>query len=186
LAEGRKVKEINLGPDFGDIAVEVNGVRVEVHADGSVDAYTDRAVNAHSAARNDKATASPNFDPKIGEQMPDGTVFAGISPDTGKAIYAMPADAPLTYKFKQALKYAAQLDAHGHKDWRVPTKGELTVLYNNREVIRGFNISGLHPGSWYWSSTENDDGDEWSRRFSDGSLGYGPRWFYVAALRCVR
>ena len=51
-----------------------------------------------------------------------------VSPDTGKAMYTTPADAPLTIKWKQAIEYAAKLDAHGHNDWRAPTKGELDVL----------------------------------------------------------
>jgi hypothetical protein len=39
MAEGSgKVREISLGEDFGDVAVKVNGVRVEVHTDGRVDA----------------------------------------------------------------------------------------------------------------------------------------------------
>lgn len=33
---------------------------------------------------------------KIGSKMPNGTVYAGISPDTGKSMYAMPADMLLT------------------------------------------------------------------------------------------
>src|ERR1039458_10259614 len=36
----------------------------------------------------------PPPEPKIGDKMPDGTVLAGISPDTNKPMYATPADAP--------------------------------------------------------------------------------------------
>jgi hypothetical protein len=28
------------------------------------------------------------FEPKIGDKLPDGTTYAGISPDTGKRMYA--------------------------------------------------------------------------------------------------
>ncbi|HYW44393.1 MAG TPA: hypothetical protein VE959_16140 [Bryobacteraceae bacterium] len=35
------------------------------------------------------------LDPVLGEKMPDGTVFAGISPETNQPMYATPADAPL-------------------------------------------------------------------------------------------
>jgi len=54
---GGKAREISLGDDFGDVAVKVNGVRVEVHTDGSVDAYTEGVVKVHSAANDDKSTA---------------------------------------------------------------------------------------------------------------------------------
>jgi hypothetical protein len=49
--------------------------------------------------------------------MKDGTVYAGISPDTGQPMYATPADTPLTMTFSEAVGYADALDAHGHNDW---------------------------------------------------------------------
>jgi antirestriction protein ArdC len=43
-----KAREISLGEDFGDVAVKVNGVRVEVHTDGSILAYTNGRVDAYT------------------------------------------------------------------------------------------------------------------------------------------
>src|SRR5438128_1884955 len=34
-----------------------------------------------------------------GDRMPDGTVYAGISPDTHERMYTTSSDAPLTYTF---------------------------------------------------------------------------------------
>src|SRR5947208_742399 len=45
----------------------------------------------------------------IGASIPDGTIYAGISPDSQKPMYAAPADAKLTMKWKQAMDYAARL-----------------------------------------------------------------------------
>jgi hypothetical protein len=124
--------------------------------------------------------------PKIGTRMRDGTVYAGLSPDTGKAMYAMPADAPLTYTFNQAQKYAAKLDAHSHNDWRAPTKGELNMLFQNRAAIGRFDESGSNPAGWYWSSSEDIDYGAWGQRFSDGfQKGYDCK-DYDSSLRCVR
>lgn len=74
--------------------------------------------------------------------------------------------------------------------WRVPTKGELNVLYNNRATIAGFNESGSHPAGWYWSSSHYCN-DAWDQRFSDGSQGYDDgdddyRKGSDSSLRCVR
>src|SRR5438034_645587 len=80
--------------------------------------------------------------PRIGDRMPDGTIYAGFSPDSGRPMYAMPADAPLLMAFKEAADHAAQLRAHGHRDWRLPTRRELNVLFNNRAAIGGFHMSG--------------------------------------------
>jgi hypothetical protein len=114
---------------------------------------------------------------QIGDKMPDGTIFAGISPDTKKPMYATPADAPLAMRFNEACEYARNLVAYGHKDWHVPTRAELNVLFNNRAKIGGFTTTHSkpsplgrggekHPG-WYWT---NSPGRDWShaQRFSDG------------------
>src|SRR5689334_12641709 len=74
-----------------------------------------------------------NKDASPGDRMPDGTIFVGISPKTQQPMYATPADAPLRMTWEEAMKYAARLDAHGHRDWRVPTKAELNLLWENRD-----------------------------------------------------
>jgi hypothetical protein len=110
--------------------------------------------------------------PRIGQEMPDGTIYAGLSPETNQPMYTMPADAPLTMTFNQAKGYAAQLDAHGHTDWRVPTKAEMNVLFNNRAAIGGFNTteSASDPAGWYWSA-KSYTWTAWGQRFSDGCQG---------------
>ena len=123
--------------------------------------------------------------------MPDGTIYAGISPDTGKAMYTTPQDAPLTMKWKTAMDYAESLNAHGHQDWRVPTKAELNVLFNNRAAIGGFDKSGPDPAGWYWSSTEYGKTGAWNQYFGEGYLfgsGYQNQGvkYAAASLRCVR
>jgi len=117
----------------------------------------------------------------------DGTVYAGISPDTNKPIYTTPKDAPGIYSLEQAGSYCADLRAGDHDDWRMPTKGELNVLYNNRAAIAGFDESGSDPGGWYWSSSPIQPPyiGAWDQRFSDGrqsrAIDYAGN-----ALRCVR
>src|SRR5260370_42302873 len=103
--------------------------------------------------------------------MSDRTVYAGTSSDTGKAMYTTPSEARLTMTFNEAKEYAARLDAHGHHDWRVPTKGELNVLFRNRAAIGGFDESGSNPAGWYWSSTQDDDLSVWAQRFRGGEQG---------------
>jgi hypothetical protein len=187
-----KAKEIVLGDELGDIAVKANGVRVEIHTDGSVvaytksdvDAYTNGAVHLHPAVNDDSKPAA-KAEAKPGDRMPNGTVFAGVSPDTNKPMYTTPKDAPLTMKWKAAMDYSAKLDAHGHKDWRVPTKGELNVLYNNRAAIGGFDESGSGPADWYWSSSQYSYDGAWAQRFSDGTQVNDLK-IYDSSLRCVR
>ena len=132
-----------------------------------------------------KAPANTNQAPAPGDKMPDGTVFAGISPDTNKPMYATPADASLTMTFNDAQEYAAKLDAHGHKDWRVPTKAELNVLFNNRAAIGGFNLAGSNPAGWYWSASPYTTWTAWCQRLSDGAQGNLHK-DYPQSVRLVR
>jgi hypothetical protein len=122
--------------------------------------------------------------PAIGTKMPDGTIYAGVSPDTSKPIYTTPKDAPLTCTFKEAAEYANGLDVHGHRDWRLPTKTELNVLFGNRAAIGGFDTTGSYPAGWYWSC-HKDEFIAWNRRFSDGKT-HPPTDPTLSALRCVR
>jgi hypothetical protein len=146
--------EIILRGDFGDVAVTVNGRRAEFRADGSV--LVDGKEAVASVPANDAGATKERAPPRVGERMPDGTVCAGISPDTHKPLYTSVADAPLKMSWTGAAKYAAAFDGHGHKDWRVPTRGELNLLFANRTSFR----EGLEPGesffdALYWSSTAN-------------------------------
>jgi hypothetical protein len=122
---------------------------------------------------------------KIGDKMPDGTIYVGISPDTNKQMYTPPADAPLTYTFNEAKKHAKKLRAHGHQDWRVPSKDELNVLFNNRAQITGFDLSGSYPAGWYWTASQYGPWDAWGQHFTDGSHDVSSK-DTSASLRCVR
>jgi hypothetical protein len=124
---------------------------------------------------------------EVGDQMPDGTIYSGISPDTNKPIYTTLKDAPLTVKWKQAMEYAAQLEAHGHRDWRLPTKGELNVLFQNRAAIGHFNQSGSDHAGCHWSSRTyyHYSSFGWAQRFSDGNQ-HCRFMDFDSSLRCVR
>ena len=126
---------------------------------------------------------------KIGDKMPDGTIFAGVSPDSGKAMYVTPADAPLTMKWNAAQQYAAALNINGHQDWRVPSKAELNVIFSNAAAIGGFKARGNDDAVWYWSSTPDagmrSDINAWNQNFADGKQ-YNEYKIYASSVRCVR
>src|SRR5579884_2143676 len=161
------MRELNFGNDFGEAVINVNGATVEIHPDGSIDTRTAGVVHVHPPETPD-TVETIIVDLKPGEKAADGTIFAGISPDTGRPMYTTPADAPFAVTFQQATNYANSLEAFGHRDWRVPTKAELNVLFNSRAAIGGFDCSDLNSGSWYWSSTPTNSGARWQQRFSNG------------------
>ncbi len=123
-----------------------------------------------------------------GLRMPDGTIYAGISPDTGRALYAMPEDAGLTMTFNGAQSYASKLNkekAHGHNDWHVPTAAELSILCYYYNAIGGFNLISASPASWYRTSSPAGRELTHIRRISDarGEVGMTSARLSV---RCVR
>ncbi|MCL2560901.1 MAG: DUF1566 domain-containing protein [Rikenellaceae bacterium] len=81
----------------------------------------------------------------------------------------------------------AQLRLGGFSDWRLPTQGELAILYNERNKIGGFERTR------YWSSTPHAPHGSGSGfyvciNFADGSMGYHFDMFnqQPLAVRCVR
>lgn len=176
-------REISLGENF-DVAVNVKGVRVEMRPDGSILTCTDIAVNVLLHANDDAPRAVPKV-PEPGTKMKDGTIYAGVSPDTGTALYVLPQDAPLVMKWKEAMQYAANLDAHGHRDWKLPSKTELDMLFENRAKIGGFNETGSIPAGYYWSSSENALNNAWYQRFS-GGFQFNVNKNNGLSVRCVR
>ena len=101
--------------------------------------------------------------PAAGGRREDGTVFVGVSPDTGRALFAAAADLSLSSTFNQMQDLAASFIGHGHRDWRPPTKNELRMIFDNRAAIGGFDKSGT-----YWSITQDTSFSAWCQRFSDG------------------
>jgi len=130
--------------------------------------------------------ARPASGTKIGDRVPDGAIYAGTSPETDEALYTTPWDAPRAYNWDSGSQYCADLLAYGHHDWRVPTKDELNVLFQNRTAIGGFNETGSLPAGWYWSSSRNPGNGAWDQRFSDGGQYINDDKDNDSSLRCVR
>jgi hypothetical protein len=136
------------------------------------------------------ASAAPaaQTSPEIGSKMLHGGIYAGVSPDTKAALFTTPTDGSSHVNWNEAAYYCQGLKMGGHQDWRVPTKGELNVLFQNREkgALKGtFNLTGSFPAGYYWSSTPTNDFNAWGQRFSDGDQYYLSR-LLDSSVRCVR
>jgi hypothetical protein len=118
----------------------------------------------------------------------DGTIYVGISPNTGKEMYVAPADAELTMGFNEAAAYAHKLNQEhylGHDDWRVPTKSELDILYENKDQKALKDTFKCAKNVWYWSSTPYKGG-AWNQRFNDGRQTNLFSRDYCSRVRLVR
>lgn len=116
----------------------------------------------------------------------DGTVFAGISPDTGSAMYALPDDEsvhPIDFCQIRGSKIediAREARWRGYSDWRIPSPAELLVLHQDRDKIRGFGWG------WYWTSAVTGPSTRAAVRFRDGLLHRDYLVSAEARLRLVR
>lgn len=87
-----------------------------------------------------------------------------------------------------AANACLNLSYGGHDDWFLPSRDELSKLYQNRIAIGGFRTTTFGGGfEYYWSSTEyNNDGSfAWVRDFGTGYSGNGGKngWYNVRAIR---
>jgi len=80
-----------------------------------------------------------------------------------------------------AAQYCDTLSEDGHSDWYLPAKGELNTIYTNKAAIGNFDTGG----TYYWSSSEYNNGGAWVQRFSDGYQGLYDK-FNTYAVRCAR
>ncbi|MFH1860352.1 MAG: DUF1566 domain-containing protein [bacterium] len=80
-------------------------------------------------------------------------------------------------------KYAAQICADcrggGYDDWYLPSKHELNLLYQQKDVVGGFD------NNFYWSSTEYNSNFAWFQFFFNGGQYLYSKFapFYVRAVR---
>jgi hypothetical protein len=124
---------------------------------------------------------------KVGSTTLDG-ILVDILPETGHPLYAASKDAPRLMTYGAAIDYCAGRLAGGHNDWRLPSKRELDVLFENREqgALKGtFNLTGSYPAGWYWSGTPYNINNAYGQRFSDGIQDNYYRGI-DSSVRCVR
>jgi hypothetical protein len=72
-------------------------------------------------------------------------------------------------------------EAGGFKDWFLPSKDELDLIYKN---LKAKDLGGFTT-AWYWSSSEYNDIYAWDQRFSDGTQFYGYK-IVTHSVRTVR
>ena len=128
-----------------------------------------------------KVTSPPTIKPiklatyELGDILPgDGIVFH-VDASGQHGLAAQPKDETKEATWNEAQRLAS---AHG-RGWRLPTKDELALLYEQKDVVGGFASSN------YWSSTEFVSSYAWFQIFSNGIQSTNLK-FNTLPVRAVR
>ncbi len=122
--------------------------------------------------------------PEIGQEMRDGSVYAGLTPDGKQRIFAMPEDIGVTKTFNDVAKAVDKLNTDqylGRDDWKIAGVEVLQVLQENqnegklRHTFKEVAEDDEDGENFYWSSTKNpnDPNQLHIIRFSDGEHNIG-------------
>jgi hypothetical protein len=87
-----------------------------------------------------------------------------------------------------AARLCDDLILNGYSDWYLPSYDELTILYNNRYAIGGFEMT---PNSYYWSSTQYYNPSflgkfAYELDFNDGVMGHSSKSYLSWNVRAIR
>jgi hypothetical protein len=171
-------QQFNIGKDFNSVAVY--GAKVELATDGRLVVTTNGGVTVKPTAANDRPATTKL---EVGQEMPDGTIYGGVSPDDGKPMFVVAKDSSSSMMtFNEAAKFASSLMVHGHNDYRVLTRSELYVLYQNKD--KGA-LKNTFNNSHYWSSSEQDYICAWYQSFIEDFQDFDFKLLGFGA-RCVR
>jgi hypothetical protein len=123
----------------------------------------------------------------------DGTVYGGsisFKPTAIVDYIVLPSEGIMVQKndissgtdWTSAKSLCANSTIGGKTDWRLPTRGELQTLYNNRTTIGGFSSSR------YWSSDYSTGyySYYYYLDFGSGSINYSSDGSGSYRVRCVR
>jgi len=104
---------------------------------------------------------------KIGDSLPDGSVYLGISPATGKPFCAAPQFAT-PVDFRDAFNGAAALRACGCPDWRLLATEEAVFLHQHRDRE---SLQGLFNNADYlWTVKQVGGSTAQDYNFRSGAL----------------
>ena len=84
-------------------------------------------------------------------------------------------------KWGEAKKVADGYRGGGFSDWRLPTKEELNLVYQN------LRKPGIITGNdWHWSSSQSSNYDHWAQSFGGGQGSGSYSGYHECAVRAIR
>lgn len=149
-----------------------------------------RLVNAFNPAAPEYDTENTQESPKaqdvqepqnyqIGDRGPGGGLVFHIEGSRGYEV----SEVLGTHKWAEAEKVAEGYYGGGFSGWRLPTREELNLVYQN---LRKPGI--ITDGNWYWSSSKGGrfNSEMWLQEFSSGRQSTFSYYNMLASVRAIR
>jgi hypothetical protein len=133
--------------------------KIEAHSCKDILAHTDGAVRKLRPVTCSSTITEEVNKPSVGDVMEDGTIFAGMSPVDGKALYVLPSRINGSMAWDVANKHLSGLNVCGHNDWRLGTPREVEEIYEHRNeggLKKLFNHLGRETKFWTSEQKEFD------------------------------
>jgi hypothetical protein len=116
---------------------------------------------------------------KIGDTGPGGGIVFAVEGNTGMEVSRLLGE----YNWSDAINAAKNYRGGGFSDWHLPSRSELSLIYENLQKAGVVNLGN----AIYWSSTAASSDDAWLQRFSDGGHNfYGKNSTSTYCVRAVR
>ncbi|NBK24530.1 MAG: DUF1566 domain-containing protein, partial [Spirochaetia bacterium] len=111
-----------------------------------------------------------------------GTGIGTGASNTQKIVAKFGNAEPYGKKADYAAKVCADYRGGGYADWFLPSREELSLMYQNlkKPKLGGFS------GDYYWSSSENSAYSAWYQDFYLGTQNYNYNRYYFGMVRPVR
>jgi hypothetical protein len=175
--------EIDLGDDFGDVVVKVNGATIDVSAAGYILATSASGVEWRAANdTSSRATHEIGAIENAGEHK--GEIYGGIYPADNKPIWFSAAP-----KVMDHYKAAAWAEGQGGSLPTMEQGDYLTTLKGKGGAFTEiFNRGNSFPAGYVWLAEPdpNVTGSAWSQRLSDGDQSNYFRFYELPVLGVFR
>jgi len=160
-----KAKEIDFGDDFGAAALKINGIHVEIGAEGkSIHITSGRpvvitATTNTNASQTSTAISAAKEALEVGDRMKDGTVVIDVDLKNNIALFAPQGIFGGNSDFDQqdsVVKKANEQKLAGHEDWRRITDREASALAAAWFKVAPASLQLKGPGSLsFWGASNS-------------------------------
>lgn len=160
--QSEQARQISLGDNFGAAVIALNGLHLEVGADGkSVRVICGDCMKISHAANENRTSVAISLAQRaleVGDRLRDGTVVLSVDLEKNEALFVPEGIFGGKAKFDHQDRVVKDVNSsalHGHKDWRRITNVEGAALSEVWDKVAPPALGDARPWFWLVSSSLN-------------------------------